>query len=156
MLDAGKARADVAALLGVHVGTLRRALKGLDGSGSVPSQGEKAARLCTGPEKGFSRGHLNGTCAELGKSVLWPGNPATAPDGARYFLNRRRRAAAAAPMPSRLTPRMASDAGSGTVCENCFSRLDTVPPGNTPRSSVTTRLETAGKSPVECRALSVD
>jgi hypothetical protein len=26
MLDAGKARADVAALLGVHVGTLRRAL----------------------------------------------------------------------------------------------------------------------------------
>jgi DNA invertase Pin-like site-specific DNA recombinase len=30
MLDAGKARADVAALLGVHVGTLRRALKGRD------------------------------------------------------------------------------------------------------------------------------
>jgi IS30 family transposase len=27
MLDAGKALADVAALLGVHVGTLRRALK---------------------------------------------------------------------------------------------------------------------------------
>ena len=33
MLDAGKARADVAALLGVHVGTLRRALSGLDGLG---------------------------------------------------------------------------------------------------------------------------
>lgn len=28
MLDAGKARSDIAALLGVHVGTLRRALKG--------------------------------------------------------------------------------------------------------------------------------
>jgi hypothetical protein len=27
MLDAGKARSDIAALLGVHVGTLRRALK---------------------------------------------------------------------------------------------------------------------------------
>jgi DNA invertase Pin-like site-specific DNA recombinase len=33
MLDAGKARADVAALLGVHVGTLRRALSGLDDLG---------------------------------------------------------------------------------------------------------------------------
>jgi DNA invertase Pin-like site-specific DNA recombinase len=28
MLDAGKSRADIAALLGVHIGTLRRALKG--------------------------------------------------------------------------------------------------------------------------------
>ena len=40
MLDAGKARADVAALLGVHVGTLRRALSGLDGVGGNPA-GEK-------------------------------------------------------------------------------------------------------------------
>ena len=40
MLDAGKARADVAALLGVHVGTLRRALSGLDGLGGNPA-GEK-------------------------------------------------------------------------------------------------------------------
>jgi DNA invertase Pin-like site-specific DNA recombinase len=35
MLDAGKARADVAALLGVHVGTLRRALRGLDDPGGT-------------------------------------------------------------------------------------------------------------------------
>ena len=54
MLDAGKARADVAALLGVHVGTLRRALKGLDGSGSVFQQGENGPPLY-GPENGFSR-----------------------------------------------------------------------------------------------------
>jgi DNA invertase Pin-like site-specific DNA recombinase len=40
MLDAGKARADVAALLGVHVGTLRRALNGLNGLGGS-SAGEK-------------------------------------------------------------------------------------------------------------------
>jgi DNA invertase Pin-like site-specific DNA recombinase len=44
MLDAGKARADVAALLGVHVGTLRRALKGLTITGAVSSKGE-ASRL---------------------------------------------------------------------------------------------------------------
>ena len=36
MLDAGKAQVDIAALLGVHVGTLRRALKGLDDLGVVP------------------------------------------------------------------------------------------------------------------------
>src|SRR6267143_431740 len=84
--------------------------------------------------------------------VLWPGYPATAPDRARYFLNRRR-AAAAAPMPSRLTPRMASDAGSGAV--NCFSTLEMVPPGFTPTSSITRRLVTGAKFTV-CRRLSLD
>ena len=38
MLDAGKARSDVAALLGVHVGTLRRALNGLDDLGGIPAR----------------------------------------------------------------------------------------------------------------------
>src|SRR5438105_15531323 len=38
MLDAGKSRADVAALLGVHVGTLRRALRGLDDLGGSPAR----------------------------------------------------------------------------------------------------------------------
>jgi DNA invertase Pin-like site-specific DNA recombinase len=37
MLEEGKARSDVAALLGVHVGTLRRALKGLDDLGGTPA-----------------------------------------------------------------------------------------------------------------------
>jgi DNA invertase Pin-like site-specific DNA recombinase len=36
MLDAGRSRADIAALFGVHVGTLRRALKGLDDLGGIP------------------------------------------------------------------------------------------------------------------------
>jgi DNA invertase Pin-like site-specific DNA recombinase len=62
MLDAGKARADVAALLGVHVGTLRRALKGLAGSGRSHSKG-KNGRLCTGRKRALAanlfdrRGH---------------------------------------------------------------------------------------------------
>jgi DNA invertase Pin-like site-specific DNA recombinase len=38
MLDQGKARADVAALLGVHVGTLRRALNGFDDLGGSPAR----------------------------------------------------------------------------------------------------------------------
>jgi DNA invertase Pin-like site-specific DNA recombinase len=42
MLDAGKARADVAALLGVHVGTLRRALRGLDDPGGTLPAREKS------------------------------------------------------------------------------------------------------------------
>jgi DNA invertase Pin-like site-specific DNA recombinase len=42
MLDEGKARSDVAALLGVHVGTLRRALRGLDGLGG-PLRAKKRA-----------------------------------------------------------------------------------------------------------------
>jgi DNA invertase Pin-like site-specific DNA recombinase len=37
MLDEGKARSDIAALLGVHVGTLRRALRGLDDPGGTPT-----------------------------------------------------------------------------------------------------------------------
>lgn len=37
MLDAGKARSDMAALLGVHVGTLRRALNGLHAAGNPPT-----------------------------------------------------------------------------------------------------------------------
>ena len=36
MLDDGKARSDIAALLNVHVGTLRRALKGLEDLGGSP------------------------------------------------------------------------------------------------------------------------
>ncbi len=47
MLDAGKARADVAALLGVHVGTLRRALRSLDDPGGPPGNG-KISGHCTG------------------------------------------------------------------------------------------------------------
>ena len=37
MLDEGKARSDIAALLGVHVGTLRRALKRPDDLGITAS-----------------------------------------------------------------------------------------------------------------------
>jgi DNA invertase Pin-like site-specific DNA recombinase len=40
MLDAGKARSDIAALLNVHVGTLRRALKGLDDLGGTSARGK--------------------------------------------------------------------------------------------------------------------
>jgi DNA invertase Pin-like site-specific DNA recombinase len=40
MLDAGKARSDIAALLNVHVGTLRRALKGLDDLGGTFARGK--------------------------------------------------------------------------------------------------------------------
>ena len=47
MLDAGKARADVAALLGVHVGTLRRALRGLDDLGDTSARGKFQARVRT-------------------------------------------------------------------------------------------------------------
>jgi len=46
-------RAGAAALLRVDAVTLRRALKGLDGSGSV-QQGENGPPLY-GPENGFSR-----------------------------------------------------------------------------------------------------
>src|SRR5256885_492303 len=73
--------------------------------------------------------------------------PATAPDRARYFLNRRR-PAAAAPMPSRLTPRIASDAGSGMgggvtpVCEKSLRIAEMfvpVPPNTRP--SLTTERD---------------
>jgi DNA invertase Pin-like site-specific DNA recombinase len=40
MLDAGKARSDIAALLNVHVGTLRRALKGRDDLGGTSAKGK--------------------------------------------------------------------------------------------------------------------
>jgi DNA invertase Pin-like site-specific DNA recombinase len=52
MLDAGKARSDIAALLGVHVGTLRRALKGPDDLGGF--QHRKNLRPLYGPENGFN------------------------------------------------------------------------------------------------------
>ena len=55
-----------------------------------------------------------------------------------YLRNRRR----IAPMPSRLTAKIASDAGSGTVCENSLSTIETSAPGCTVRSSRTTRLVT--------------
>jgi DNA invertase Pin-like site-specific DNA recombinase len=45
MLDAGKSRADVAALFGVHVGTLRRALKGPDDLGGSPATGNPPASV---------------------------------------------------------------------------------------------------------------
>jgi len=49
MLDAGKSRADVAALFGVHVGTLRRALKGPDDLGdSLPAQEKPSASVRAG------------------------------------------------------------------------------------------------------------
>src|SRR6202011_2555398 len=55
-------------------------------------------------------------------------------------------------MPSRLIPRMASDAGSGTgaaVSENCFSRADAIPPGSTERlSSTKTLVRSAAKTSV--------
>ena len=50
MLDDGKARSDIAALLNVHVGTLRRALKGSD----------DFVRPLRGPENGFSGGSFSG------------------------------------------------------------------------------------------------
>ena len=50
MLDDGKARSDIAALLNVHVGTLRRALKGPD----------DFVRPLRGPENGFSGGSFSG------------------------------------------------------------------------------------------------
>jgi hypothetical protein len=53
MLDAGKARSDIAALLGVHVGTLRRALKGPDDLGGS-LQHRKNLRPLYGPENGFN------------------------------------------------------------------------------------------------------
>jgi DNA invertase Pin-like site-specific DNA recombinase len=55
MLDDGKARANVAALLGVHVGTLRRALKGLDDLGGSVRQG-KNFRPLYGQKNGPSFG----------------------------------------------------------------------------------------------------
>jgi DNA invertase Pin-like site-specific DNA recombinase len=48
MLDAGKSRADVAALFGVHVGTLRRALKGPDDLGGSPAQEKPSASIRAG------------------------------------------------------------------------------------------------------------
>jgi DNA invertase Pin-like site-specific DNA recombinase len=49
MLDGGKARSDIAALMGVHVGTLRRALKGADDlGGSVPARGMCPASVRAG------------------------------------------------------------------------------------------------------------
>jgi DNA invertase Pin-like site-specific DNA recombinase len=48
MLDAGKARSDIAALLNVHVGTLRRALKGLDDLGGIPARGNRPAPVRAG------------------------------------------------------------------------------------------------------------
>lgn len=53
MLDAGKARADVAALLGVHVGTLRRALNGPDDLREVSGKGNPFP-LCTGRKSGLA------------------------------------------------------------------------------------------------------
>jgi DNA invertase Pin-like site-specific DNA recombinase len=48
MLDAGKARSDIAALLGVHVGTLRRALNGPDDLGRSPARGKPPASVRAG------------------------------------------------------------------------------------------------------------
>jgi DNA invertase Pin-like site-specific DNA recombinase len=48
MLDEGKARADIAALLGVHVGTLRRALRGPDDLGGSPARAKPSASARAG------------------------------------------------------------------------------------------------------------
>jgi hypothetical protein len=48
MLDAGKARADIAALLGVHVGTLRRALNGPDDLRGSPARGTRSPSIQAG------------------------------------------------------------------------------------------------------------
>jgi DNA invertase Pin-like site-specific DNA recombinase len=48
MLDAGKARSDIAALLNVHVGTLRRALKGPDDLAGSPARENRPAPVRAG------------------------------------------------------------------------------------------------------------
>jgi DNA invertase Pin-like site-specific DNA recombinase len=48
MLDDGKARSDIATLLNVHVGTLRRALKGPDDFGSSPARKKRPASARAG------------------------------------------------------------------------------------------------------------
>jgi Helix-turn-helix domain len=76
MLDAGKSRADVAALLGVHVGTLRRALKSLDDLGGTPQQG-KISGPCTGKKTGLATGKrsLHECPSGIGSaSALCPGD----------------------------------------------------------------------------------
>jgi hypothetical protein len=70
MLDAGKARADVAALLGVHVGTLRRALSGLDDPGGTSGSG-KISGHCTGKKTGPAAARCRG-CLLTGFRVTKP------------------------------------------------------------------------------------
>jgi DNA invertase Pin-like site-specific DNA recombinase len=48
MLDAGKTRSDIAALFGVHVGTLRRSLRGPDDLGGSPASANRPAFVRAG------------------------------------------------------------------------------------------------------------